>query len=55
MGKVIEFLNVPTVPGGNHAREERACEHTKLTFTKNLVECRSCGRQWKDYGTGGKQ
>ena len=60
MGKVIEFLHVPRVanthPHGEHFKgTNRDCDHERLTFTKKLVECRSCGHQWKDYGTGGKR
>lgn len=53
-----EFLQVPehcSEPHGTHG-VPADCNHTKLTFKDNkTVECRSCGRQWKDYGTGGRK
>ena len=69
MGRVIEFLAMPTHCSRPHqmrnagelvynAEDELVqpdCEHERLTSTKGTVECRACGRQWKDCGTGGKQ
>ena len=59
MGKVIDFLQVPEAPGSHpHGEKVRAgggCKHERLTFKDKIVECRSCGRQWKDYGTGGRK
>ena len=71
LGKVIEFLAVPTHcsrPHGDSGMrcsdgkyyeevhpESFVCPHERLTFDLNDVTCRSCGKQWKDYGTGGSK
>lgn len=68
MPKLTEFLAMPThcsrpsgASGmrdrgrGPHDRESFDCEHERLQIEKDLVKCWSCGRQWKDCGTGGKK
>ena len=59
MGKLIEFLQVPEAAGshphGESIRAGKGCEHRRLVFKNELIECRACGRQWRDYGIGAKK
>jgi hypothetical protein len=64
----MELLAMPTHcsrPHGNSGMRDSAggpdsigttesfhCEHLRLLFKDKTVECRSCGREWKDMGTG---
>lgn len=59
MAKVIEFLAMPTHcsrPDSPLRRDSfygmPECDHQRLIFKDKTVECRSCGREWKDMGTG---
>jgi hypothetical protein len=64
--RLVEFLAMPTHCSRPHQMRDGDelvyndedelispdCEHLRLTFADKTVECRSCGRTWKDMGTG---
>ena len=62
MADIIEFHAMPTHcsrPSGEsgkrdrgkgpHDRESFDCEHLRLVFKGDTVECRACGRLWQNW------
>lgn len=51
MGRVIQFEEVPPRSQGTCRHQFNNCNHRRLRFDllTKTVECRACGKQWKDY------